>query len=168
MTHNIVVGVDGSDNSFVALNTAADLAMQTDARLSVVLVHDPRTGALAVAYDGGAELYIEQTAAELETTSRERVFHLLADRPVEWTFDVVGGEAAHMLVDVAKARSAWLIIVGGRGHSLLGGLVLGSVAQKLVRSSPISVLVVRHPDVNDHQLSEQRQSTRSSPPLPQP
>jgi nucleotide-binding universal stress UspA family protein len=163
MTRNIVVGVDGSDNSLIALNTAADLAIQTDARLSVVFVHEPRTGAPAVAYNGGVELYVEQTEAELEATSRERAFHLLANRPVEWTFDVVVGEAVHELVHVAKARSAWLIIVGGRGHSLLGGLVLGSVAQKLVRSSPISVLVVRNPDIDDRP-ARLRQSTLSSPP----
>ena len=168
MTHNIVVGVDGSDNSMVALKTAADLAIQTQARLSVIFVHDPRAGALAVAYDGGAELYVEQTAAELEATSRERAFHLLANRPVEWTFDVVGGEAAHTLVVAAQARAAWLIVVGGRGHSLLGGLVLGSVAQKLVRSSPISVLVVRHPDVNDEQPAEEHPSTTSARPIHQP
>jgi nucleotide-binding universal stress UspA family protein len=41
-------------------------------------------------------------------------------------------------------------VVGGRGHNLLGGLLLGSVAQKLVRWSPISVLVVRHPAVDDN------------------
>jgi nucleotide-binding universal stress UspA family protein len=45
-------------------------------------------------------------------------------------------------------RDAELIVVGGRGHSFLGGLVLGSIAQKLVRSSPVSVLVVRHPKID--------------------
>ena len=161
MTHNIVVGVDGSLSSFVALTAAADLAGQTSSQLAVVFVHDPGTaGALAATYDGGAERYIEQSIAELETTSRERTFDLLADRSLEWTFDVVGGEAVHALIDVARKRGASLIVVGGRGHSVVGGLVLGSVAQKLVRSSPISVLVVRHPAVEDHQIAGQRQSAR--------
>ena len=43
--------------------------------------------------------------------------------------------------------AASLIVVGGRSHSLLGGLIVGSVAQKLLRSSPISVLVVRRPQM---------------------
>jgi nucleotide-binding universal stress UspA family protein len=165
MTRNIVVGVDGSDNSIIALSTAADLATQADAHLSVVFVHEPRTGAPAVAYDGGVELYVEEAAAELEATSRERAFHALANRPVEWTFDVVGGEAVPELIHFAQARGAGLIVVGGRGHSLLGGLVLGSVAQKLVRSSPISVLVVRHSDVDDRP-EQVRQATPSSPARP--
>jgi nucleotide-binding universal stress UspA family protein len=151
MTHNIVVGVDGSANSFAALAAAGDLAEQTGSQLSVVFVHDPGTAtAFAAAYDGGAEIYIDQSIAELETTSRERTFDLLANRPLEWTFDVVAGEAVHELLDVATKRAAALIVVGGRGHSLLGGLVLGSVAQQLVRCSPTSVLVVRHPKVDDH------------------
>jgi nucleotide-binding universal stress UspA family protein len=156
MTHNIVVGVDGSANSFAALAAAADLAEQTGSQLSVVFVHDPGTAtAFAAAYDGGAEIYIDQSIAELETTSRERTFDLLANRPLEWTFDVVAGEAVHELLAVAAKRAAALIVVGGRGHSLLGGLVLGSVAQKLVRCSPTSVLVVRHPNVDDHHAVQQ-------------
>ena len=95
--------------------------------------------------EGTAERFIQQTVEELEAESRERAFDLLADRAVKWTFDIVTGEAAHELCVAAKQRGAALIVVGGRGHSLLGGLVLGSVAQKLVRASPISVLVVRHP-----------------------
>ena len=159
MTHNIVVGVDGSNNGFAALAAAADLAEQTGSELSVVFVHDPGTAtAFAAGYDGGAELRIEQSIAELEVASRERTFDLLANRPVKWTFDIVAGEAVHELIDVAKSRAATLIVVGGRGHSLIGGLVLGSVAQKLVRSSPISVLVVRQPDINDQRRAVQHQS----------
>ena len=159
MTHNIVVGVDGSPSSFAALAAAAELAEQSGSQLSVVFVHDPGTAtAFAAAYDGGAEIYIERSIAELEATSRERTFDLLANRPLKWTFDVVAGEAVHELLDVATTRAAELIVVGGRGHSLLGGLVLGSVAQRLVRSSPTSVLVVRHPKVNDHRRAVQHQS----------
>ena len=151
MTHTLVVGVDGSDSSFAALVTAADLADQTGSQLSVVFVHDPGVaGALAGTFDGSAEVYIEQTVEDLEAASRERAFDLLADRNLEWTFDVAFGEPAHELVNVAVKREAAMIIVGGRGHSLLGGLVLGSIAQRLVRSSPISVLVVRHPRVDGH------------------
>ena len=161
MTRNIVVGVDASASSFAALAAAAALAGQTGSQLSVVFAHDPGTaGALAATYDGGAELYIEQSIEELETTCRERTFDLLADQSLEWTFDVVDGEAVHVLIGVAKRRSASLIVVGGRGHSVVGGLVLGSVAQKLVRSSPISVLVVREPAVADHELEGHRQGAR--------
>src|SRR3954466_2614436 len=152
MTRTIVAGVDGSENSFAALAAAADLAEQTGSRLSVVSVHDVGTaGALAAAYEGAATPVLEQSLTALEAASRERTFDLLSERHLGWTFDVIPGDAVHELIDKAKTNAASLIVVGGRGHSLLGGLILGSVAQKLVRCSPISVLVVRHPDVNDRE-----------------
>jgi len=155
MTYNIVVGVDGSDRSLASLSAAADLAERTGSQLSVVFVHDPgAAAAVAVAYEGTAASFIEKSIDDLEVKSRERTFDLLANRPLEWTFDIAIGDAAHELIKVATVGAASLIVVGGRSHSLLGGLVLGSVAQKLVRASPISVLVVRHPDVNDHRLAE--------------
>jgi nucleotide-binding universal stress UspA family protein len=81
MTHNIVIGDDGSDSSFVALTNAAELAERTGSRLSVIFVHDPGMArALAGAYDGSAELYIEQSIDELEATTRERCFDILANR----------------------------------------------------------------------------------------
>lgn len=160
MKHNIVVGVDASDGSLAALRSAASLAEKTGGQLSVIFVHDPGVArAFAATYDGAAEVYIEQSVEELETTSRERTFDLLSDRPLDWTFDVVGGEAAHALVDVAKERSASMIVVGGRGHGVVGGIILGSVAQKLVRSSPISVLVVRNRTVDDDQPAALQQRT---------
>src|SRR5712671_5201209 len=125
MKHNIVVGVDGSDGSLAALRAAAALAEKTDSQLSVIFVHDPgAAGAIAATYDGAAEMYIEQSIDELGTTSRERTFDLLAGRTLPWTFDVVAGVAARELVDVAKKRGASVIVVGGRGHSVVGGLVL--------------------------------------------
>jgi nucleotide-binding universal stress UspA family protein len=159
MKQNIVVGVDGSDGSLGALRAAAALAEKTGSQLSVIFVHDPGVArAFAATYDGTAEVYIEQSVEELETTSRERTFDLLADRPLDWTFDVVAGDAAHELIDVAKERSASMIVVGGRGHGVVGGIILGSVAQKLVRASPISVLVVRNPMVDGDQPAELQQN----------
>jgi nucleotide-binding universal stress UspA family protein len=167
MTHTIVAGVDGSADSFVALASAADLAEQSGSRLSVVFVHDPGVAhAFAAAYEGSAEPIIEQTLTDLEATSREQTFDLLADRPLVWTFDVTAGDAARELVVTATTAGASLIVVGGRGHSLLGGLILGSVAQKLVRSSPISVLVVRYPPVPGHAVAQFQHSApgpKSSP-----
>jgi nucleotide-binding universal stress UspA family protein len=159
MRHNIVVGVDGSENSFVALSAAADLAEQTSSQLTVVFVHDSgAVGAFAAAYESTAERLIEETVSALEVTSRERTFDVLADRPVDWIFDIAVGDPAHELIKLAKERTASVIVVGGRVHSLLGGLIVGSVAQKLLRSSPISVLVVRRPAVENAQSAGLQES----------
>jgi nucleotide-binding universal stress UspA family protein len=54
-----------------------------------------------------------------------------------------------LISEIATETEASLIVVGGRSHSLLGGLIVGSVAQKLLRSSQISVLVVRRPPMGE-------------------
>jgi nucleotide-binding universal stress UspA family protein len=145
MAQEIVIGVDGSNASLEALGAAAGLAEQTDSQLSVVFVRDPGLAGTLAGMEGRGEAAILQTEAELEATARERTFDALSDKHIDWTFDVASGEAAHELVNVAERRHAALIIVGGRRHTTIGGVVLGSVAQKLLHTSPISVLVFRHP-----------------------
>jgi nucleotide-binding universal stress UspA family protein len=50
----------------------------------------------------------------------------------------------------ARRHKATTIVVGGRTHGLIGGVVVGSVAQKLIRHSLVPVLVVR--DGQAHRL----------------
>src|ERR1700738_1574257 len=71
-----------------------------------------------------------------------------------------GGVPAAELIGAAQKNQATTIVVGGRSHGVVGGLVLGSVAQKLVRHSPISVLVVR--DGQAHRLDTTASGTPST------
>jgi nucleotide-binding universal stress UspA family protein len=145
MAQQIVIGVDGSDASFDALEAAAELAQQAGAQLLVVFVRDPGlAGAVAAVHPRG-EAVIFQSEGEAEAAVRDRTFDALRGTRVDWTFVVATGDAAHELLALANRRDASLIVVGGRRHSTIGGVVLGSVAQKLLHTSPISVLVVRHP-----------------------
>ena len=75
--------------------------------------------------------------------SRERSHDVLAARRVRWRFEVAAGDPAAALIAAAERYAARAIVVGGRTHSLVGGLVAGSVAQELVRHPPASVIVVR-------------------------
>jgi nucleotide-binding universal stress UspA family protein len=146
----IVAGVSGSPTSLAALGVAADLAEQTNAVLDVLFVHDPGVaGAFAAAFEGSAECAIERSVDELESILRERAFDVLVDRPVAWTFDAVSGDAAQELVKHAIKCGARLLVVGGPNHHRLGGILVGSVAHKLVRCSPVSVLVVRDYDAEE-------------------
>ena len=63
-----------------------------------------------------------------------------------WSADVevLDGPPVDSIVVYARESGADLVIVGSHGRSGLSRLVLGSVAEGVVRSSPVPVLVVRH------------------------
>ena len=52
------------------------------------------------------------------------------------------GGPAHAIADAAKEVGADLIVVGTRGHTALGGLLLGSVTNRLLHIAPCPVLAV--------------------------
>jgi nucleotide-binding universal stress UspA family protein len=56
-----------------------------------------------------------------------------------------GGSPAGPILEYAREVGAGLIVVGSHGHSPLGGLLIGSVANKLTQLSTCPVLVVRDP-----------------------
>ncbi len=62
----------------------------------------------------------------------------------------VGG-AAHSIADAAQESGSDVIVVGTRGHTALGGLLVGSVTERLLHIAPCPVLAVptRGPKKND-------------------
>ena len=143
MAHPIVVGVDTTADSLAALKTAADLAQKSDTWLLAVHVrHELATAEVGVVVARDA-VALRAAMDEMEAVTREQATAAMAVRPVHWRLDVVTGDPASELLREAADNDAATIVVGGRHHGVVGGLVLGSVAQKLVRKSPISVFVVR-------------------------
>jgi nucleotide-binding universal stress UspA family protein len=146
MANVVVVGVDGTADSLAALAAAAELGEESGSELVVVHVrHDNWAVAVGDGQIGGvaAEFAATDSLDAIETTSRQRSQDVLAGRRVRWRFEVGSGDPATALIAAARRYAARAILVGGRPHGVVGGLVVGSVAQKLVRHSPASVIVVR-------------------------
>ena len=59
------------------------------------------------------------------------------------SFEQLSGEPADVIIDRAQALDAEMVIMGSRGRRGLARLVLGSVAEKVIRNSHCSVLVAR-------------------------
>ena len=76
---------------------------------------------------------IKQQAEELERDGLEVTTEFVTGHT---------GIAAHAIADAAKKDGADLIVVGTRGHTPLGGLLLGSVTQRLLQVAPCPVLAV--------------------------
>ena len=144
MVGPLVVGVDGSPESIDALTAPVDLAAAAGRGIIVLHVRHANalaaTGAIAEPGSGPA---IGEALDELEARSRAEAAIVMRKRPVDWRFETAEGDPARALIAAAEVNGAAGIIVGGHRHGVVGGLVTGSVAQKLVRQSPVSVSVVR-------------------------
>jgi nucleotide-binding universal stress UspA family protein len=64
---------------------------------------------------------------------------------------VVMGDAWWEICRTAERESADLIVMGSHGHTGVAALALGSVAERVVRHAPCSVLVIRVPDQEAHE-----------------
>ena len=142
MADPIVVGVDATDASLAALTAAAELARESAAPVIALHVrHEPAMA--AVGNVAGEALAIETALDDVEALTRRRVTDVMARRHLDWRLEVTSGDPGTELIKAAIAHHADTIVVGGRSHGVVGGLLVGSVAQKLVRKSPVSVFVVR-------------------------
>ena len=133
--------IDFSETSRVALEEASELARRYQGELALLHVFEPpvATSDLMVAPPG----MFEQTAKDLERKLElwkgeaeqrgARVVRAL----------VVTGAAATETVRFAREGGYDLVVMGTHGRRGLRHLVLGSVAERVVREAPCAVLVVR-------------------------
>jgi nucleotide-binding universal stress UspA family protein len=143
----ILVAVDRSEPSLRAVDFAAELAKKFDAGLLLLMaigdVGRP---------DPGLESYIraehiKEPSSIYEIDSVRGGLSEVAERARgkgarEVSVDVVVGDAAELILTSARSGPADMIVMGSRGHGRLAGLLLGSVAQKVVGLAPCPVLVV--------------------------
>jgi nucleotide-binding universal stress UspA family protein len=139
----ILCGVDFSSPSEHALELAADLARRHACPLTVAHVHVPPTlltGDAAVA--AHPELFEQaEHEAERELERCRLQAQQLLDSPVR--AEMLRGAPAEALVAWAHQHPCDVIVVATQGRTGLGRLLLGSVAEKVVRTAPCSVLVAR-------------------------
>jgi nucleotide-binding universal stress UspA family protein len=128
------VPTDWSEPSNHAFRFAAVLARELDAQLVVLHV----VPLPAVMYGPPPESYLEHLREELccltPSDPETRVRHL-----------VVEGDPAAMIVKAAGENQCDLIVMGTHGRTGLNRLLMGSVAEEVVRKAPCPVLTVKTP-----------------------
>jgi nucleotide-binding universal stress UspA family protein len=140
----VVVGVDGSPGSEIALRYAADVAAISGARLTVLTAWQrpaPRRLTAPVPQLERLELARQQRSAAKETVSAAA--DLAARLYPSLTVLAVVREGRPEDVLATRAAGAGLVVVGSRGRHGLTGLVLGSVSHALIHTAPCPVAVVR-------------------------
>jgi nucleotide-binding universal stress UspA family protein len=134
--HKIVVGVDGSDSSVLALRWAAHYGALLGARLEVVMAweYPASYGWTAIAPDWNPADDVRKVLAE----SARAAF---GDQwPAGMQFDIREGGAAKVLLEACEG--ATMLVVGSRGHGGFAGLLLGSVSANVAEHAPCPVLII--------------------------
>ncbi|MGC8627076.1 MAG: universal stress protein [Acidimicrobiales bacterium] len=140
----IVVGVDGSPSSSLALEWAIAEAVRCSGDLEVAVAWEPPDAGLeAYEYEPSeptAEVLAYQRARRVAEVSAEQARRQLpADRV---HVAVLEGGAAEQLV--MRSADADVLVVGSRGRGGFAGLLLGSVSHQCTSHASCPVVVVRH------------------------
>lgn len=147
--HEILVATDFSEPSDVALAYGRELARRFGARLTVLHVADD-VAARYVSFPMPVGDF-GHWQAEAESAARTRLHTLLSqeDRQVLRAKAVVLVSTSPSHAIVGYARDAMpridVIVMGTHGRGAVAHLLMGSVAERVVRSAPCPVLTVRHP-----------------------
>ena len=146
MYRNILVTVDGSHTSEIALREAAKLAKEADGKLRIVHVvetvnfnvdsqfPDPKEIWDAMRKSGETILARAQAAArEAGVDGEARLLEI----------DTLGRRVPEMIAEEAQTWPADLIVIGTHGRKGISHLFLGSVAEGVVRVATKPVLLIR-------------------------
>jgi nucleotide-binding universal stress UspA family protein len=131
----ILVPVDFSEDSLHALGAARDLARQFDSELLLLYVIAP-IDLITV-----SEVFEDQRRAG--DAALTRIGADLRAAGQRFRVMVEAGVPARVIVDTAKRSRADLIVLGTHGRTGLAHMLIGSVAEKVVRTASCPVLAVR-------------------------
>jgi nucleotide-binding universal stress UspA family protein len=140
MFERILLAVDGSDHALHAAKVAAELAraMKSE-RVRVVVCYNKIPSYLG---DPNLQQAIHARLEEAEKILKEAV-DALGSVASEVHTEMIEGDPAEVILEVARIRNSDVIVMGSRGLGGLAGLLLGSTSQKVVSHAPCPVLIVR-------------------------
>lgn len=139
LPRTILVPTDFSENAARALDYAVALAAKLDAKVHVLNAVTP----LIV----GSSVYADSVLPSVLEGNREALEKLVADRKDKASFGapiLEIGDARDVIDKAATSIAADLIVMGTRGRRGVSRMLLGSVAESVVRTAPCPVLLVRN------------------------
>jgi nucleotide-binding universal stress UspA family protein len=145
---NILVATDFSEPSDAALAYGRELARTFNARLVVMNVTD---NIMARGYGGDGVVFSDPgLQCDVEAAARKRVEALISDEDREQLHAeaviLTSNTPAFAIADYARGKDIDLIVMGTHGRGAVAHLLMGSVAERVVRTAPCPVLTVRHPE----------------------
>jgi nucleotide-binding universal stress UspA family protein len=164
-TGRIVLGTDFSSPAEPAAQVAADEVVRRCAGITVVHSIELVGPEVALADPGALPPppIAEYPIVEMREAAQRRLAATLVHLGVAGEIAVTEGPPSEAIVRVAAEQHADLVVIGTSGRTGLDRLLLGSVAMKVVRDAPCSVLVAR-PPVQAHRHSGVRTQAASAAP----
>ena len=139
----ILFPTDFSDYNDAALHYASRLAAESGATLHFVHVHD-RTDSFAAIGEAGPA-YVEQWEGERRRTEQQLNEMAPPDSRVEYKHHLLEGVPAAEIAAFAADHDVDLIVMASHGRTGFSRLIMGSVAEAVLRKAPCPVLVVKQP-----------------------
>ncbi len=155
MLRRIVVGLDGSAQAESAVPAAAALARASGARLTLVqalpsgetleVIDAAHPDVFRYSASEGSEddVLAARAAARDARAYLERVAALWRASGITVDTLVVAGDPADVVIEVVTTRSADLVVLATRGRTGLDRLLFGSVAEAILRRSPVPVVLLQ-------------------------
>lgn len=142
---NIVVAVDFSNATAGVLQMAIRLAKSFGAGLELFHVIEPEPSYTAYGFTPeefpAMNAFQEEAKRRASTKLAELLATVQPDVP-NATSQIAEGSPLHALLDHVKQSGADFVVVGSHGHGVIASLLLGSVAEGMVRKATVPTLVV--------------------------
>jgi nucleotide-binding universal stress UspA family protein len=138
----ILFPTDFSDHAAHAQRYAMSLAKQYGADLHIIHVVQLFSYVVDFGMDNTTQYESVQNSLK---EMMDKLLSDLADEPYPITGEVVQGDPVKEIITCARNDNSDLIILGTHGRAALEHVLLGSIAEKVVRKAPCPVLTVRMP-----------------------
>lgn len=138
---NILVPVDGSQQSEKAFLEAVNIAQRNHGTLTLVTVIDTTsfrgtTGANSVGL-------LDEVRKKSEAILQKLIQEIPNERKIHYTSRIVAGNPKREIVDLAQELETDLIVMGATGLGALSLMLLGSTTAYVVNQAPCNVMVVK-------------------------
>lgn len=138
----LMVCVDFSDKNEKLFMQAKKIASSFKER--IILLHACQPNPDFLGYEAGPGFYIEQmdTVYKAEAESLKKMAGKLTAQGYQVEPVFVMGPPAREILDQAQKHHVDMILMGTHGHGQLYNLLLGSVAEEILRKAPCPILMV--------------------------
>ncbi len=156
----ILVGIDGSPQSFGAFMTAIDLARQFGKKVETIAVYDPYlhysvfNGIVGVLTEKAAKVFrfeeqnqlheeiIDTGLAQIYQSHLEVSERMASDMGIAIKKTLLDGKPFQKIIDYARKTNPWLLVLGRIGvHSPRDEKALGSNVENILRAAPCDILL---------------------------